>query len=120
MQLTKEDVDAINRLLTWRTETLLEGIEATVELRTWHRTSTNEHLFAVTAARGSHDEIHLYAYEPTIPAAVDSVLARMAEAVDELTGERDTQPTNPRPSSMPPVLAPAPAEAVTDWSDVNG
>lgn len=120
MQLTKEDVDAVNRLLTWKHETIAEGVEATVELRTVTRRSTNEDLFAVTAMRGAHDEIHLYAYEPTIAAAVDNVLARMAEAVNELTRAHDTIPSNPRPSSMPPVLAPRPAEAVTDWSDING
>lgn len=120
MQLTKEDVDAVNRLLTWKHETEAEGVEATVELRTFRRGSTNEALFAVTAMRGSHDEIHLFAYEPTVAAAVDNVLARMVEAVNELTGAIATEPSNPRPSSMPPVLAPRPAEAVTDWSDVNG
>ena len=111
--LTKEDVDAVNRLLTWRHETIAEGHEATVEFRISAKGD-----YVATCLRGSRDEIHQFAYGDTIPEAIDKVLEQtaraVARAVDELDGDRDTEPGHPRPSSIPPVLK---AGAVADWSD---
>lgn len=96
MLLSKEDVDAVNRLLVWRTETIAEGHEASVELRTSAKGD-----FVATCLRGTHDEIHKYAYGATIPAAVDAVLELVAVAVDEENAERRTEPGHPAPT-LPP------------------
>jgi hypothetical protein len=95
-QLSAEDIAAVNRLLAWRAETVAKGHRAHVELSQSEGRDFSATIFDY-AAGGVH-----VAYDRTVAAACDRVLARVREE------ERapDTEPSNPRPSEPPPGLIP--------------
>lgn len=94
--LTREDIDAVNRLLAWRAEAVLAGFRVRVEVSQ----VPDRGQFCCVVWDG-YDRLKI-AYEPGLAAAIDRVL----EAVGPAAPERDTHPCGlPAPTEPPPAAA---------------
>lgn len=105
MHLSPEDVEAVNRLLTWRAERVAAGLPATAELRQNHH---GEFVATLSIDRDREDDAHLvyeFAYAASITAAIDTVLGKASRYRADVGNELPTQPRHEAPTPIEELIS---------------